>query len=83
MLPLVVQNVHIDRESVVRDCLRRCKAGIEKKESTEEALKCWNLENILHAELAGKKKPEEWTLEDMIIEEHGSPLSSDDVVIVN
>ena len=59
------------------------KTGVWKKENTKEALKCWNLEHILDAELSGKKKPEEWTLEYMINEEHGSPLSSDNVVIVN
>ena len=46
-------------------------------------MKCWNLEHILDVELPGKKKLKEWTLENMINEEHGSPLSSDDIVIVD
>ena len=62
--------------------MRRYKAGVWKKENTEEALKCWNLEHILDAELSCKKKLEVWTLENMVDEEHGSSLSSDDVVIV-
>ena len=58
--------------------------GLEEGvENTEEALKCWNLGHILDAELSGKKKPKEQTLEDTINEEHGSPPSSDDVVTVD
>ena len=63
--------------------MRRCKAGVWKKEYIEEALKCWNLEHICDAELPGKKTLEEWTLEDMINEENGNPLSSDAVIIVD
>ena len=83
----MVQNVYIDKEWVANEYLRRCNAGVwkkKKKEKTEEALKCWNLGHILDVEMSGKKKPEEWTLEDVINEEHGgSPLRSDDVATVD
>ena len=49
----------------------------------EEALKCWNLERILDAELAGKQKAEEWTLEDMVNEENENPTSCGEVVVVD
>ena len=78
MLSLMVHNVYIDKEWVAKEYLRRCKAGVWKKENTQEAFKCLNLEHILDAE-----QPEEWTLEDMTNEEHGNPLSSDDIVIVD
>ena len=83
MLSLVVQNVYIDKEWVVKEYLRRCNAGVWKKENTQKALKCQNLEHILDAELAGKKKLEECTMDDVINLEHGSPLCSDDVDIVD
>ena len=85
MLSSMVQNMYIDKEWAVKEYLMRRKAGVRKKENTEETLKCWcqNLGHILDAELSGKKNLEEWTLEDMNNEEHGSPLSSDDLVTVN
>ena len=59
MLSSIVQNVYIVKEWVAKEYLRRCKAGVWKKEETEEAWKYWNLEQILDAELSGKKKLEE------------------------
>lgn len=53
MLGFMVHRVYIDIEWVAREYLRRCKAGVWKKENTEEALKCWNLERIIDAESIG------------------------------
>lgn len=52
-LGFMVHRVYIDIEWVAREYLRRCKAGVWKKENTEEALKCWNLERIIDAESIG------------------------------
>ena len=38
--------------------LKRCKEGAWKKENTKAALKCWNLERVIEAELLGKQAPE-------------------------
>jgi hypothetical protein len=37
-----------------------------KRENTEEALKCWNLEWIIDAEQQGKDAPSELKLEDLL-----------------
>ena len=83
MLLSMVQNVYIDKEQVAKEYLRWYKAGIWKKENMEEALKCWNLERILDAELAGKHKTEAQTLEDMVNEEDDNPKKCGEVVIVD
>ena len=38
---------------------------------TDDAVKCWNLERILDAELHGVSKPEELTADDLIAEMNG------------
>ena len=49
--------------------IERCKKGSWKKENTEEALKCWNLQRIIDAEQQGKDAPSELKLEDLLNEE--------------
>ncbi len=49
----------------------QCKKRSWKKENTEEALKCWNLERIIDAEQQGKDTPSELMLEDILNEEGG------------
>ncbi len=51
-----------------KEYLVRCKEGIWSKERTDEALKCWNLERIIEAELMGKLEQEELTMEEHIQE---------------
>ncbi|EJK63933.1 hypothetical protein THAOC_15380 [Thalassiosira oceanica] len=51
MLASLVRNVYINEEWVAQEYLRRCKAGAWKPENTAEALKCWNLEQIIEAKL--------------------------------
>jgi hypothetical protein len=48
-----------------------------KKESTEEALKCWNLEHIIDAEQQGKDAPSELKMEDLLNEEAGREREDD------
>ena len=61
-----MHNVYIDIEWVAKEYLRRCKAGVWKKENTVEALKCWNLERNIDAETYGQLMPEPLTLEEFV-----------------
>ena len=60
--------VYVDVDWVSAEYLKRCKNGTWKKESDEEALKCWNLERVIIAELEGKPHPEELTMDDLLNE---------------
>ena len=54
-----------------RIIIRRCKVGSWKKENTVEAVKCWNLERIIDAELRGESMPEEEiTMNDLVNEDN-------------
>ena len=68
MMASILQKVYISKEWVAREYLRRCKKGVWKKENTEEALKCWNLERIIDADLMGDGKPSQLTMNDLIVE---------------
>ena len=54
---LIIQNVYIDNDWVAQQYIERGKRGSWKKENTEEALKCWNLERIIDAEQQGNDAP--------------------------
>ena len=70
MLASIVHTVYIDDALVAAEYLRRCKAGSWKKENTLDAVKCWNLERILHAEQHGESMPEEEvTMNDLVNED--------------
>ena len=72
MLAYIMQNVFIDPKWVADEYLRRCKAGKWKKGPAEDALKCFNLERIIDAEVFGLNKPDELTLDDymgVVVEE--------------
>ena len=68
LLASILQNVYIDEEWVAREYLKRCKEGASKKENTREALKCWNLERVIDAELLGKRIPEPLSLDTFLQE---------------
>ena len=71
MLASIVHTVYIDDALVAAEYLRRCKAGSWKKENTVEAVKCWNLERIIDAELRGESMPEEEiTMNDLVNEDN-------------
>ncbi len=46
IMALIIQNVYIDNDWVAQQYIEQGKRGSWKKENTEEALKCWNLECI-------------------------------------
>jgi hypothetical protein len=48
--------------------LRRCKNGSRKKDNDVDALKCWNLERILDAELLNEPVPSDLNMEELIDE---------------
>jgi hypothetical protein len=71
MLASIIQSVYIDNKCVAQEYIEQCKKGSWKKENTEDALKCWNLERIIDAEQQGKDAPSELLLEDILNEEGG------------
>jgi hypothetical protein len=77
MLASTIQNVYIDNDWVVQQYIERGKRGSWKKESTEKALKCWNLERIINAEQQGKDAPSELKMEDLLNEEAGRDREDD------
>ncbi len=72
----IIQNVYIDNDWVAQQYIEQCKRGW-KKESTEEALKCWNLEHIIDAEQQGKDTPSELKMDDLLNEEAGRDREND------
>jgi hypothetical protein len=75
MLALIIQSDYSHNKWVAQQYIEQCKKGSWKKENTDEALKCWNLECIIDAEQQGKDVPSELTLKDILNEEVG--MSSD------
>ncbi len=71
MLASIIQSVYTDNHWVAQQYIEQCKKGSWKKENTEEALKCWNIERIIDAEQQGKDAPSELKLEDLLNEEAG------------
>ena len=47
MVALIIQNVYSDNDLVAQQYIERGKGGSWKKENTEDAFKCWNLECII------------------------------------
>ena len=70
----ILQKVYISKEWVAKEYLRRCKKGAWKKENTEEALKCLNLERIIDADLMGDGKPSQLTRNDLINKSVGTTV---------
>jgi hypothetical protein len=68
MLASIIQNVYCDKNWVALQYIERSKKGSWKKENTEEASKCWNLERIIDAEQQGRDIPDELRLEDLLNE---------------
>ena len=87
MLASIIQSVYIDDDWVAQQHIEHCKKRSWKKENTEEALKCWNLERIIDAEQQGKDAPSELKMEDLLNEETGmegdSEKDAGDVTFIN
>ena len=59
---------YIDPVWVALEYLKRCSKGSWKKENDVDALKCWNLERIISAELLNQPQPDEMTMDEFIAE---------------
>ncbi len=77
MLASIIQNVYIDNDWVAQQYIERGKKGSWKKESTEEVLKCWNLECIIDVEQQRKDAPSELKMEDLLNVEAGRDREGD------
>jgi len=49
--------IYIDPSFVAHEYLRRCKVGAWKLESTKESLKCFNLEQMIDADIFNLREP--------------------------
>ena len=66
MLAHMLNRVYIDPEWVAEVYMRRCKAKAWKTQSTDESLKCFNLERILEAEVFGMANPKDLSMEEYL-----------------
>ena len=66
MLASTVQNIYIDDEWMAKEQLHKCKAQAQKKEDTEDAVKCFNLECIIDGKLYGRSEPEKLTSNELV-----------------
>ena len=73
--------MYIDIDWAAKEYLRRwrCKAGSWKKDQDEDAVKCWNLERVLGAELFGKCPP----MDELPLEELVKQMEEKDVLVEN
>ena len=74
MMASILQKVYTSKEWVTKEYLRRCKKGVWKEENTKEALKCWNLERNIDADLMGDGKLSQLTINDLINESVGTTV---------
>lgn len=65
LLSTILQHVYVCPKRIGEEYLRRCSAKAWKKENTIDSHKCFNLERILEAEMAGDSAPAPITLEDL------------------
>ncbi len=68
MLSSILKAVYADPEWVAQEYLRRCKNGAWKEGDDQDALKCWNLEQLLEAATFGQPKPTELTMSELTSE---------------
>ena len=76
LLAVIIPKVYMDKKWVAQEYLIWCKAGAWKKESSMDALKCWNFERMLDADLHRQPTPRALTLEQLIKEGEGSDGSA-------
>ena len=69
MLSSIIPKMYIDLEWVANEYFIRCKKGLWTKEEDEDAVKCWNLERVINAELLGLRRPNhDLTLDELLKE---------------
>ena len=77
MLASIIQSVYIGNDWVAQQYIEWCKKGSRKKKSSDEVLKCWNLEHIIDAEQQGKNASPDLKMEDLLNEEAGRDREGD------
>ena len=68
ILAAMIQKVYIDYEWIAKEYLRRTRNKLWDTETTNESLKCFNLERNIEADLNGVKRPPELTIDDLLEE---------------
>ena len=63
MLTSIMQSVYIDAEWIANEYTHRCKQNKWNKEDDMDALRCWNLERVIDAEIHNKPIPEKLTMD--------------------
>ena len=63
-----IKRVYVDPKKVKAEYLRRCKSKLWKKTNEDEAVRCWNLERLIVAELNQQPAPDDLTVDDLIKE---------------
>lgn len=83
MLSSNMKRVYVDPTMVKKEYLRRCKLGLWKKANEEEAVRCWNLERLIDAEMNQQPAPKELCLDDLIREAEGEGSNDNDVISID
>ena len=76
LVAAILPKVHIDKEWAEQEYLIRCKAGAWKKDSSMDALKCWNFERVIDADLNLQPTPRALNFEQLLKEGEGSDVSA-------
>ena len=83
MLSSNMKRVYVDPTMVKKEYLRRCKLGLWKKANEEEAVRCWNLERLIDAEMNQQPAPKELCLDDLIREAEGEGSNDNGVISID
>ena len=78
-----IKRVYVDPKKVKNEYLRRCKHGLWKKTNEDEAVRCWNLERLLDAEINQQPTPDELSLEDLIKEAEEKSSNGNEVISID
>ena len=68
ILAAMIQKVYIGYEWVAKEYLHRTRDKLWDTETTNETLKCFNLEWNIEADLNGVERPPELTIDDLLEE---------------
>ena len=74
-LSFIIPKMYIDLEWVANEYFSRCKKGLWTKEEGEDAVKCWNLERVINAELLGLRRPNHDLTLDELLKEMGEDVA--------
>eukprot|EP00985_Skeletonema_marinoi_P006662 scaffold2892_cov85-Skeletonema_marinoi.AAC.2 len=84
MLSTILRTVYVDPKAVADEYTCRCAAKAWKSTQTEDALKCWNLEGIIEAEMLHAPLPAQMTMRDFLDENVEQPnLLSSSVIVLD